>query len=68
MKVNTGFEKLSEKQRKSCGLMGYNGPRIREPNEATGPQISKMKGVYVPESWNLRPGAEDHKQYGSVGL
>lgn len=40
--------KLSHTQLKSTGLLGWTGPRKREENEATGPQISKMAGVFVP--------------------
>lgn len=41
--------KLSHTQLKSCGLLGYTGPRKREPNEALPPQVNKMAGVFVPE-------------------
>lgn len=58
---------LSEHRKKQLGLGGYV-KRKREKNEATGQQVNKMAGKYKPESWNLRPGAEDHKQYFSLGI
>lgn len=43
-------------------------PREKLPNEATGTQISKMKGVYVPDKPYVREGANDHFKYKSKGL
>lgn len=39
---------MSAEQLKSCGLLGYAGSRNRHPQEATGPQIDKMAGKFVP--------------------
>lgn len=39
---------MSAEQLKSCGLMGWSGPRQRDSNEATGPQINKLAGKFVP--------------------
>ena len=56
---------LSDKLIRSCGLTGYTGPRKREPNEATGPQINKMAGVYKPEQGYYRN--DGHKNIESKG-
>ena len=49
---------MSKTQLKSCGLLGYQGARKRGENEATGPQISKLVGQYVPPAWNTRTGSD----------
>jgi len=66
-KIKTGFEKLTPMQKKSCGLTGYQGPRIREPNEATGQLINKMAGVYSQADRTFYRN-DGHKHLKSLGV
>jgi hypothetical protein len=59
---------LNPTQRRSLGLGGYAGARVREKNEALPPQINKMAGKYVSPTWNMRSGATDHLKHKSVGM
>jgi hypothetical protein len=58
---------MSQEQLKSCGLTGYRGPRVRDPNEALPPRTSKMLGVFKPPVWQTRQGS-DLSGIRSVGM
>jgi hypothetical protein len=53
-----GKNVLSFTQLKSCGLLGYKGPRQRSEHEALPPQVSKLEGRYTPPVWNTRAGSD----------
>jgi hypothetical protein len=61
------FSEISYQQKKSCGLLGYQGKRVREPNEAPGQLVSKMEGIYKPDATAFYRN-DGHKHLKSKGI
>lgn len=65
--LTTGTRTLTPRQRRKLSTSPFV-PRTRHPDEALGPQISKMTGVYTPPIWPTRERSQDHLQIQSRGM
>lgn len=54
--------------KKAMGIAPVFQPRIRNENEALPNQVNKMAGIYIPPTYHIRSGGEDHLKYKSRGV